>query len=249
MVAAAALLLAGTSRAQEITDPASGQKVITSIAEFWGMSGPERAKRHPYRIECDVTHYDATWNNLWIQDATQSGYVSVGNRKLPIKSGQRIIITGTFEPPNRDLSFEHGTVIATSPANTPVLEAGGMLGRSDLFQSRLVTLDAFVVSQYRIDPEHLQMTLSAEGETITGVVTRLKRGAKGERRGLEPVPHPAQLQELRLEGRARLLLHPHPLAQHLEPAQDAIELLKQRWKLLRQAPHPHRVGLEARGQP
>ncbi|HTO05311.1 MAG TPA: hypothetical protein VL069_16490, partial [Opitutus sp.] len=171
MFGAAILLLVGSGRAQETPDLVPAPKVITSMAEFWGLTDAERAQTHRYRIECDVIYYDAVWKNLWIQDATQGGYVSVGNRKLPIKSGEHIIVTGTFEPPNRDLSFEHGTVIASSPANIPVLDAGGQLRRSDVLGNRLVSLEAFVVRQYRIDPDHLQMTLSAEGETITAYVS------------------------------------------------------------------------------
>ena len=96
VVAAASLLLLNQIRAQEAPDALPATKVITSIVEFWGLSEADRARSHPFRIECDVTHYDAAWKNLWVEDATQGGYVSVGNRTLPIKSGQRIIVTGTF---------------------------------------------------------------------------------------------------------------------------------------------------------
>jgi hypothetical protein len=164
-------LLSGVARSEVTPEELSPPKLITSINQFWNLSAQEKTKSHPYRIECDVTYYDPAWKNLWIQDGSEGGYVSVGNRKLPIKSGQHIVVAGTFEPPNQNLSFEHATVISATPANIPVLPLNGQLHRADLFAGRVVSMDAFVVRQARVDPEHLQLTLSAEGETIYGYVT------------------------------------------------------------------------------
>ena len=164
------MLLATIGRAQVTADQTEEPKVITSISGFWNLTGEERTRSHPFRIECDVTYYDPAWKNLWVQDADQGEYVSTGNRKLDFKSGERVIVTGTFEPPNKDISFEHATVVAASPADTPAPRVDGQLMRADIFANRLVSVEAFVVRQIRTDPEHLQLTLTSEGETVFAYV-------------------------------------------------------------------------------
>src|SRR5882724_10583940 len=91
------LLLAGEARAQNTAVDSTPKESITTIRQFWGLTAEEKKHAYPFRFECDVTYYDPVWRNLWIQVANEGAYVAVGNRKLPIKSGQHITVTGTFE--------------------------------------------------------------------------------------------------------------------------------------------------------
>ena len=153
--------------------PGTGQaapKVLTTIREFWNLSSEERTRSQSYRIECDVTFYDPIWKNLWIQDAVEGAYVSVGAGNPRLSAGERVVVTGTFEPPNNDLSFADATVVSTAPSALEPLSAAGRLFQADLFHNRLVTVEGFVVRQNRIDPAHLHLTLAAESGTIFAYV-------------------------------------------------------------------------------
>ncbi|MEO7698366.1 MAG: ATP-binding protein [Opitutus sp.] len=143
--------------------PPSG--VITTIRQFWNLTPEQKLKSHPFRIECDVTFYDPIWKNLWIQDVNEGTYVAVGDNKLAFKSGQHVVVSGTFEPPNYDLSFEHAIVESTSPSEVNAINGLGQSTRRDLLSSRVVVFEAFVVRQSHIDPEHLNFTLVIEGRT------------------------------------------------------------------------------------
>ncbi|MEO7598784.1 MAG: ATP-binding protein [Opitutus sp.] len=164
-------LVSADVRGQPAQSASANEPVITSIRQFWNLTSEERQRSHPFRIECDVSFYDPIWKNLWIQDSFEGAYVRVGTANLPLKSGQHVVVTGTFEPPLRDLSFEHATVVS-SPSHeiVPVL-AAGRLDRIDLLGNLIVSLEAFVVRQNRLDADHLHLTLTAEGTTFYAYVS------------------------------------------------------------------------------
>src|SRR5215217_779289 len=122
MLGVTGLGVAGKLEAQA-TSVRATNSVITSIREFWNLTSEERARSHAFRLECDIAFYDPVWKNLWIQDAIEGAYVIVGNARLPMKAGQHVVVSGTFEPPNLDLSFEHATVVSTAPGDPTSISA------------------------------------------------------------------------------------------------------------------------------
>ena len=156
----------GSVHAQPTPDGELQIGVITSIRQFWNLSAEERTRSHSYRIECDVLFYDAAWKNLWIHDGAEGAYAAVGATKLPVASGQRVVVTGTFEPPNQDLSLATATVLSARSSNVIPLAAVGSLFDAERFQNQLTTMEGLVVRQSRLDSEHLFLTLDSEGGTV-----------------------------------------------------------------------------------
>ncbi len=157
------------SRAEELPAPEDASKpaVITSISQFWGLLAEEKQQPHPMRLECDVTYFDSAWKSLWIQQDGNGAYVKFGGAKLPMKPGQRILVTGTLLPPNADLSFENATITVLGPSAVKPVEATGRIMDLDQSLNRVVTFEGFVDQQYlNTDGGHLHLTMSVEGRTV-----------------------------------------------------------------------------------
>ena len=135
---------------------------IRSIGEFWAL--PESAKQQPVPLdlECDVTYYDDEWNALWVQDRTDAAYVDPGPTPLPIKSGQRIRVTG-INPPGSNLHFANATFVILGPATTEPLPLVGRVHQVDRYKDRLVVVEAMVGRGVPPVSGHQRYALSIEG--------------------------------------------------------------------------------------
>lgn len=119
----ARLLLLGAILAWAGGPAARAAGRLTTLGEFWMLEPAERAKPLPFTFECDVLYHDAAWGNLWLRDATSSVYVPCEGKNFPVRTGQRVRVTGTLFPPNSGIVLDDATfeVIGLArPAPVPV---------------------------------------------------------------------------------------------------------------------------------
>lgn len=141
---------------------------IDSIREFWRLTPEEKEVAQPFEIECDVTYFDPAWKNLWVQDRNGEGaYVFLGASAPDIETGQRVRVTGMFRPPNRRVSFEDARFETMGQAEPAVLPVVGRLSRAATL-NRVVSVEAFVVQQRRVDPLHVHLAFSVAGRPVFG---------------------------------------------------------------------------------
>ena len=174
------------TEAQAYTPP-----LITNITQYWDLPSDQKSRPLAFRLECDVTYADPEWKMLYIQDDTGRGaYAPYGDNPFPFKAGQHIIATGLFVPPNADISFEHAAIELHGTSDIVPVSIAGRVMQYQQFVTKYVTCEGFVDHYRRLDPTHLQIFLSTEGETVFGWVL------------LDPKDHEPDLNHaiLRIEG-------------------------------------------------
>jgi signal transduction histidine kinase/CheY-like chemotaxis protein len=141
--------------------------VATSIQQYWDLTPERKSQPVSLRLECDVTYADTGWNMLYIQDAGGLGaYAPYGDNPFPFQAGQHILVTGTILPPNADVSFEHSTVVLQGPSRLVPVPIDGKVTQFAQFRNRFISCEALVDHATRINPTHLQLSLSMEGEAV-----------------------------------------------------------------------------------
>ena len=141
--------------------------LITNIQQYWDLTPEQKSRPVLLRLECDVTYTDAGWKMLFVQDANGDGaYVPYGDNLFPFKAGQHIVATGTILPPNADISFEHATITQKGSSQPVPYSIAGKVTQFRQAIRKFVTCEGLVDHYRRLDPNHLYLTLSVEGETI-----------------------------------------------------------------------------------
>ena len=141
--------------------------LITNIQQYWDLTPEQKSRPVLLRLECDVTYTDAGWKMLFVQDANGEGaYVPYGDNLFLFKAGQHIVATGTILPPNADISFEHATITQQGSSRLVPYSIAGKVTQFRQAIRRFVTCEGLVDHFRRLDPTHLYLTLSVEGETI-----------------------------------------------------------------------------------
>jgi len=144
---------------------------VTSISQFWSLSAEQKARPCAFRLECDVTYYDALWKILFVQDMNGDGaYVPSASLHYPFKTGQHIIASGLFVPPNADITFDHAVINAAGSSAAIPQPLAGRLAQAPLWAGRLVEANGFVDRVDRMDVGHLRLTLSIEGRSVVAWV-------------------------------------------------------------------------------
>gem|GEM_PF-1009143 len=69
--------------------------VLQTAQAVRSLSPEEPAKAYSVELNGVVTYYDPDWRVLFVQDGTGGIYVNEKNRRLPIKLGDRVKVTGT----------------------------------------------------------------------------------------------------------------------------------------------------------
>ena len=150
-------------------------QVITSIQQYWDLTPEQKSRPQAFEFECYVTFFDRDWTILFIQDLKGSGaYVPYGDNPFPFKSGQRLLASGVFVPPNANVSFEHAKITTTSQGTgwPDAAPTAGKLTHTSEFITKFVSLEGFVDRFRQVAPGtpqglgYLQMTLSAEGMPV-----------------------------------------------------------------------------------
>jgi len=172
LLTAAAPGLAASDEAQgPALDQAISPSLVTSIQQYWDLTPEQKSRPMALRLECDVTYFDAGWKMLFIQDVNgRAAYAPYGDNAFEFKAGQHILATGVILPPNADVSFEHATITLKGPAQTVPLPIDGKVTQFWHFTSRFVSLEGLVDHIERIDPSHMRLSLSVEGEAVFALV-------------------------------------------------------------------------------
>lgn len=147
-------------------DPAAAlaPTTLTSVGEFWTYRHYKPRERQAVQFEFVVSFYDPTWNMLWgMENGAPFFLPSVAGRPLPLKSGQRVRLTGSVVP-EAGISPEEVqvTVLADNAWPTP-RPAEGKLARADQLDAGWTTLEGVICGQIETDPTHIKYLLLSEG--------------------------------------------------------------------------------------
>ncbi len=157
------------ARAQPISPshPEVVGPLVTRIQAYWDLPAEAKKLRCPFRIECDVTYFDPAWRILFVQDSTgHASFANYGNSMFPFKAGQRIVASGLFSPPYNDFTFETASFSLVGASSTLPIEVQGRLTEADFYRNKFVEVSGVVERTERIDPDHLRVTVSSEGEHV-----------------------------------------------------------------------------------
>ena len=72
--------------------------VLTSIKQVLELTREQARRGYPVKVTGVVTHFDAQWKQLFIQDGDQAIYVDVGNQTVNLRTGQRLEVSGVTVP-------------------------------------------------------------------------------------------------------------------------------------------------------
>jgi len=145
--------------------------MLTRIQQFWDLSAEEKARPCAFRMEVDVTFYDPDWKLLFVQDMDGDGaYVPSSELTFPFRTGQRLLVTGQYVPPNADITFSHATIIQAGVSNATAKPVNGSLESWRLFRNKFVSVEGLVDRAVRDDADHLRLTLSIDGTTVAAWV-------------------------------------------------------------------------------
>ena len=163
-IAASAPGFAVSAEAQEPASvEAAEATLITDLPSFW-LDGVRDMVR-PIKMELVVNHYDPSWNILWVDVKGTLGYLK-GTPKLPIRSGDRILVEGTVIPVN-GISAEtvRITVLEHTDGSQPI-EVGGKLSEFARLKAQEVTFEATFDREQISGTDHLITDLVADGFRI-----------------------------------------------------------------------------------
>lgn len=151
----------------------SEKRLITSIQQYWDLSPEQKSQTQKFEIQGYVTFADPDWPSLYIQDLNGSGaYVPFGDNPYRFKSGEFIVASGEFVPPNANISFEHATIKPQGKGWPESVSTAGKLTEANRFITKFVSMEGFVDRFRQVGPAkpqgqgYLQMTLSAEGMPV-----------------------------------------------------------------------------------
>ncbi len=157
--------------ATDATTPPSSPPRVTTIQQYWDLSAEEKAQPVVFSLDCDITYADPAWAMLFIQDRNGTGaYVPYGANPFAFRAGQHILAEGTFVPPNADVSFEHATIKLQGTARLFPRSIVGKVMQYRQYVTKFIALEGLVDRYRRLDPTHLQLYLSVEGEPVVAWV-------------------------------------------------------------------------------
>jgi signal transduction histidine kinase len=169
LLCATVVLLCARAKAQAVATDAAVpvQPVVTSIQQFWNLTFEQKSRSCAFKIECDVTYFDPSWKILYVQDTNGDGaYVPFNTLNFPFKADERIVVAGQLFPPISDLSFNHAVFRPAGVSRIVPEPVAGGITQWEKFKSKFVTAEGFVDRYSRFDSDHLQITLSVEGQTV-----------------------------------------------------------------------------------
>ncbi len=169
---AAALLVGACAAPAHATEPpasATPEHTIVGYRTLWELQGEARARPQRFQIDALVHYYDPEWRQLWGQDGDRTFYL-VPPAPLPIRSGQRVRLSGVSRPEKfwavEELS---AVVLEEHPVITPIPVRGPLTEVARL-DERFLEIEGVVDSQRLVDTTHLRLLLLADGLRIDTVV-------------------------------------------------------------------------------
>ncbi len=149
-----------------VTSRPAAARLLRNFDEIWALPEAEQSTWHPVRLEYTVYYYDPLWMALWGRCGDADSYLSLGSTRFPIKPGQRILVEGSIQPSHGMRIADAKVTVLAENVPTEVLATGGKVGRSDLFNKRLVTLEGYVDRQVSRDANHVELYVVAEGQRV-----------------------------------------------------------------------------------
>jgi signal transduction histidine kinase/CheY-like chemotaxis protein len=125
---------------------------------------------HPLRIEGRVNYVDSQWRLLWLQTKDEASYLQLSALGPPLVQGQRVLIEGTIVP-SKGLEANRVKVTVLRPWEpASALNVGDRLCDFGLWQSRVVTVEAYVDLQQSINDDHLRLGLVVDHQPVVAWV-------------------------------------------------------------------------------
>ncbi len=147
-----------------------GAPPILSFRDLWDLKGDDRARPRTFTADVAILHYDPFWRQLWCQDATGTFFILPPPEPLPIRSGQRVRLTGITIPATASVVQMLSAEVLQEHAAIAPLAAAGRLLRADLLNERLVEVEGLVDRQRLNDPNHLVLSLVSDGLVVEAVL-------------------------------------------------------------------------------
>jgi signal transduction histidine kinase/CheY-like chemotaxis protein len=143
-------------------------RTLRTFEEIWNLPPAEQKLWYRVRFEYTVYYYDPLWMALWGRSGESESYLSLGTKRFPLVPGQRLLVEGVMQP-SRGMRVDEPRVQVLAE-NVPLdpVSTSGRVGRSELFNKRLVTVEGYVDSQTTRDANHLELQLVTEGRAILG---------------------------------------------------------------------------------
>lgn len=168
-VALNVLVLAGLGHPWLRAEPAA-PFVARTAAQFWNPPSGRRDVPEPIDLEVVVLFYDPAWHLFWAQASDACTWFDNSGQSLPIESGERVRIQGTYTPAKGiDGKSVRVTVLAKHAIGAPV-SINGAVGDVNRFDSQWVTAVGYVLQQQEVDFTHIQYDLLCDGRLISATV-------------------------------------------------------------------------------
>ena len=144
--------------------PAAAPAAITSLDQFWESRHSRPNERQTIDVELVATYYDPVWNLLWTSQGDLRFFVPIAaGPPLPLRSGQRVRITGTVLPAAGFFTPDL-TVTVLEENGWPVpKETAGALAQLDRFDADYVRVEGYVVDQRELDASHVLYSILSDG--------------------------------------------------------------------------------------
>lgn len=141
----------------------ASKQPIRLHSQLRSIRGAEREVPHPVDLTLDILYYDAEWKLLWICDeSSPTAFISI-TAPLPIRSGQKVRITGMITP---SLGIRPETLNFQILEENAGTETYNMIGSFDKYQhlgGRLVRIRGYIGRQSVLDLNHTKISLWIEG--------------------------------------------------------------------------------------
>ncbi|MGA2555372.1 MAG: hypothetical protein ABSG04_03775 [Verrucomicrobiota bacterium] len=164
LVAAGLLCLASAAPAQ--TNLPASPLLLTNISEIWGVTGPAAQQPQRIRAEAVIVFYDVDWTVAFGLCEGKLTYLPIGTSKLPLKTGQRILIDGWVVPQREAFSWDK-TKITVLEENVPlrVIPVTSLRTNTQEINRQLVSVEGLIDQYTIVDDTHLRLAFILNGET------------------------------------------------------------------------------------
>src|SRR5438477_7985794 len=92
------LLSAGLARAEGAAVPLNNLSVLTNVAQVRQLTLEDAKRKYPVKVRAVVTHFDAAWGYMFIQDPAAGIFVWPATNNLNLQLGQWVEVEGFSHP-------------------------------------------------------------------------------------------------------------------------------------------------------
>jgi uncharacterized protein YdeI (BOF family) len=167
MVAGALLGGGAGAKAGEVA-PAGSPEVITSVRQFWRITGDAKQQSYHVQLEFVVCYYDPEWKLLWALGDDGVSYIQCGEKRFPIEPGQRILVDGLMSPAI-GLSVDKADIKVLAdhvPLQPLAWQFKGKAEAATRLPTQLVWMEGFVNREAEIDRTHVLLDMTVGGGPV-----------------------------------------------------------------------------------